>query len=221
MERTSMAAVVPTDPGWNDVGSWASLWDIAQHDAEGNVVIGDVVAVDVRDSYIRGTDRLVAVVGVEDMIVVDTHDAVLVTTRDNAQHVKQIVDQLVSENRSEIQTDGTVLQPWGGFRTIASGPGFRVLHLWLDPRQETPIQVHEKRRGHWQVLRGVARATIDGTTEQVPVRESVYIPAGAPHCLANGGEGMLEVIEVDIDVRIDDDVIARFLDDNGIAGSGS
>jgi mannose-1-phosphate guanylyltransferase/mannose-6-phosphate isomerase len=221
MERTSMAAVVPTDPGWNDVGSWASLWDIAQHDAEGNVVIGDVVAVDVRDSYIRGGDRLVAVVGVEDIIVVDSQDAVLVTTRDNAQHVKQIVDRLASENRSELETDGTVLQPWGGFRNIASGPGFRVLHLWLDPGQETPIQVHENRRGHWQVLRGVARATIDGTTTQVRVKESAYIPAGAAHCLANGGDGVLEVIEVNIDMQIDDEVIARFLNDNGTAGSGS
>jgi mannose-1-phosphate guanylyltransferase/mannose-6-phosphate isomerase len=218
MERTSMAAVVPTDPGWNDVGSWASLWDIARHDADGNVVIGDVVAVDVRDSYVRGGDRLVAVAGVENIVVVDTKDAVLVTTRDTAQYVKQIVDQLSSQNRPELETDGTVLEAWGGSRTIASGPGYRVLHVWLDPGQETPIQVDEKTHEHRQVVRGVARVTIDGLVTQVHAGESVYIPPGAAHKLANEGDGALEVIEMDIDVRIDGDVITRFLDDHGTTG---
>ncbi len=109
MEHTTMAAVVPTDPGWNDVGSWASLWDIAEHDQDGNAISGDVLAVDVRNSYVRGGDRLIAVVGLENVIIVDTPDALLVTTRDNAQDVKQIVDRLAAENRQELETDGTVL----------------------------------------------------------------------------------------------------------------
>jgi mannose-1-phosphate guanylyltransferase/mannose-6-phosphate isomerase len=218
MERTDMAAVVPTDPGWNDVGSWASLWDIAQHDSDGNVISGDVIAVDVKDSYVRGGERLVAVVGIEDIIVVDTKDATLITTRDRAQDVKQVVDRLASENRTELETNGTVLHAWGGLRTVGSGPGYRALHVWLDPGQETPIQVNEKKHEHWQVLRGVARVTVDGAAIHVPERESVYIPPGSAHRLANEGDGVLEVVQMSIDVQIDSDVIAQFLKDNGIVG---
>ena len=220
MERTSLAAVVPTDPGWNDVGSWASLWDIAPHDGEGNVVSGDVLTVDVRNSYVRGGDRLIALVGIEDVIVVDTPDAVLVTARERAQDVKQIVDLLASEGRNELETDGTVLKPWGGFRTVTSGPGYRVLHLWLDPGEKTSIQVHEKKSEHWQVLRGVANVTIDDSTTVVPERESVYIPQGATHWLENKGDSVLEVIELDVDMQMDEASIAQFFGNRGPAEEG-
>jgi len=219
MEHTAMAAVVPTDPGWNDVGSWASLWDIADHDAEGNVTSGDVLAVGVRDSYVRGGERLVAIVGVEDVIVVDTPDAVLVTTRDSAQNVKQVVDQLALENRQELETDGTVLTPWGGFRTVSTGPGFRAHHVWLDPGQETPIQIHEESSEHWQVLRGAARATVDGESTLVPERESVYIAPGMSHMLGNEGDEVLEVFELRVDVEMDKEAVTRFMQDHGITGS--
>jgi mannose-1-phosphate guanylyltransferase/mannose-6-phosphate isomerase len=217
MERTALAAVVPTDPGWNDVGSWASLWDIAGHDAEGNVVSGDVLAVDVHDSFVRGGDRLIAVVGLEDIVVVDTPDAVLVTSRERAQDVKQIVDLLASENRAELETDGTLLKPWGGFRTVTTGPGYRVLHLWLDPGEKTSIQVHERKSEHWQVLRGVANVTIGDSTTVVPERESVYIPPGAAHRLENKGDSVLEVIELDVDMQMDEASIAQFLGNRGAA----
>ncbi len=216
MERTTMAAVVPTDPGWNDVGSWASLWDIAERDEDGNAMTGDVLAVDVRDSYVRAGDRLVAVVGIENAVVVDTPDAVLVTSRDRAQDVKQIVDRLASEHRQELETDGTELRAWGGFRTLTAGPGYRVLHVWLDPGQKTSIQVHDERSEHWQVLRGVARVTVDSATMDVPEMESVYIPPGKSHMLENKGDDVLEVIEVDVDVQMDEGTIAQFLDNHGI-----
>lgn len=217
MERTSMAAVVATDPGWNDVGSWASLWDIAERDPEGNAISGDVVAVDVLNSYIRGTDKLVAAVGLKDVIIVDTPDALLVTTRDNAQNVKQIVDSLKAANRPEFESDGTVYQPWGGVRVIASGPGFRALHLWLDPGEKTSIEVNEEKSEHWSVLRGVARITIDGATSVVAERESVYIPQGIAHMLENEGDEVLEVIELEIDLCMSETDIARFLNGHGEA----
>ena len=220
MERTALAAVVPTDPGWNDVGSWSSLWDIAGHDAEGNVVSGDVLAVDVHNSFVRGGDRLMAVVGLEDIVVVDTPDAVLVTSRERAQDVKQIVDLLASENRAELETDGTLLKPWGGFRTVTTGPGYRVLHLWLDPGEKTSIQVHEMKSEHWQVLRGVANVTIGNSTTVVPERESVYIPPGAAHRLENKGDSVLEVIELDVDMQMDEASIAQFLGNRGDAEEG-
>ena len=213
MEHTDMAAVVPTDPAWNDVGSWASLWDIAAHDGDGNAVTGDVLAVDVHNSYVRAGTRLVAVVGLDDVVVVDTRDAVLVTTRHAAQDVKQVVDQLAETDRIELESDGTVLSPWGGSRTLTSGPGFQVSHVWLDPGGETPIQVHEDKSRHWHVLRGVAKATIDGTSVLVPERESVYIPQGIAHMLENGGDEVLELIDIEIDVQTDPDIVARFLND--------
>jgi mannose-1-phosphate guanylyltransferase/mannose-6-phosphate isomerase len=202
MEHTSKAAVVPIDPGWNDVGSWASLWDLADKDEHGNAVEGDVISVNTSDTYVRGASRLIATVGVENMIIVDTPDAVLVARKDSAQEVKSIVDILGEAGRSELVTDGTGLRSWGSFRTVDSGTGFRVLHLSLDPGGETPPTVHAHRSEHWLVTRGVARITNGDTTTLVPVGESVYIPAGETHRIENPSSGVLEVIEVGIDTDV-------------------
>ena len=215
MERTTMAAVVPTDPDWNDVGSWESLWDIADKDDAGNVLAGDVLAVDSSGSYIRSADRLVATVGIEDMIIVDTPDAVLVAARESAQDVKAIVAMLSDARRSELEHDGTALRPWGRFRTIDSGPGFRVLHLWIDPGAKTSLKTHAHRSEHWLVLNGVARITTGETCRLVPREESVYIPAGEMHRLENPGEDILEVIEVDIGTYVGEDDIKRYKDAYG------
>lgn len=215
MEQTSMAAVVPTDPGWNDVGSWISLWDIADKDADGNVLIGDVVSVDTSNSYVRASDRLVATVGIEDMIVVDTPDAVLIAHTDAIQEVKTIVDRLKKEHRSEVETDGTVLRPWGRFATIDSGPGYRVLHLWLDPGAKTSMKQHQHRSEHWLVVAGVARITTGEACRLVPTRESVYIPPGEIHRLENPGDDILEVIEVDVGSYVGEDDIKRYMDAYG------
>jgi mannose-1-phosphate guanylyltransferase/mannose-6-phosphate isomerase len=198
MENTSMAAVIPVDPGWSDVGSWASLWEIADKDEFGNAVVGDVVSVGTSNTYIRGSDRLVATVGVEDMIIVDTPDAVLVAKRASAQDVKAVVDILSESDRQELTHDGTDVRPWGHVRTVDSGPGFRVLHLWLDPGGETSPKTHSHHSHHWHVLNGIARITTGGTTRLVPEGESVYIPIGETHRLENPGSEVLEVLEVSI-----------------------
>ncbi len=215
MERTSRAAVVPTDPGWNDVGSWTSLWNIEEKDDDGNVLIGDASTVGVTNSYIRSSGRLVAAVGLDATIVVDTPDAVLVASMDAAQDVKAIVDKLKEAGRSEYETDTTVHRPWGQFRTIDQGPGYRVLHLWLDPGGKTSMKQHEHRSEHWLVIRGVARITTDETTRLVPTRESVYVPPGEIHRLENPGDDVLEVIEIDIGSYVGEDDIKRFLDAYG------
>jgi len=212
MEHTSRAAVLPTDPGWNDVGSWTSLWEIGKKDTSGNVIVGDVETVGVTDSYVRSAGRLVAAVGIDNTIVVDTPDAVLVASMDAAQDVKAIVDQLKAAGRREFETDTTVHRPWGQFRTIDQGPGYRVLHLWLDPGGKTSMKQHEHRSEHWLVIRGVARITTDEATRLVPTRESVYIPPGEIHRLENPGEDVLEVIEIDIGSYVGEDDIKRFLD---------
>jgi mannose-1-phosphate guanylyltransferase/mannose-6-phosphate isomerase len=212
MEHTSMAAVVPVDADWNDVGSWASLWDLAEKDEHGNVVHGDVVSVDTHNTYVRGTNRLIATVGVEDMIIVDTPDVVLVARRQSAQDVRAIVDILADSKRPEILTDGTDLRPWGRFRTIDAGTGFRILHLSLDPGGKTSLKTHTHRSEHWLVISGVARITTGETTRLVPVGESVYIPAGEMHRLENAGDETLEVIEIDIGTYVGEDDITRYLD---------
>ncbi|GMQ92760.1 MAG: mannose-1-phosphate guanylyltransferase/mannose-6-phosphate isomerase [Acidimicrobiia bacterium] len=215
MERTSMAAVVPTDPGWNDVGTWESLWDIAEKDAEGNVLVGDVLSVETSGSYVKASDRLVATVGIDNMVVVDTPDAVLVANRDAAQDVRKVVEILKREQRSELDTDGTELRPWGRFVTIDSGEGYRVLHLWLDPGGKTSLKSHRHRSENWLVIKGVARITTGETSRLVPTKESVYIPSGEIHRLENPGDDVLEVIEVDVGSYVGEDDIKRHMDAYG------
>ena len=214
MEKTSKGAVVPTDPDWNDVGSWASLWDIAEKDGFGNVLGGDTIAIGTSNTYVRGADRLVATVGVEGLIIVDTPDAVLVARRDAAQDVGAIVERLKSDKRPEFRTDGSQHRPWGRFRTVESGPGFRVLHMWLDPGGETPLATHIHCSEYWHVVRGGARITTRGTTRLVSPGDFVYIPAGETHRLENPGDDMVEVIEVAIGTHVGGSDIACYLAEN-------
>jgi mannose-1-phosphate guanylyltransferase/mannose-6-phosphate isomerase len=215
MEQTSMAAVVPTDPEWNDVGSWESLWDIADKDERGNVLLGDVLTVETTNSYVRSAERLIATLGVDNLIVVDSPDAVLVARKESAQDVKKIVDILSTSKRPELTSDGTAQKPWGRFRTVDSGPGFRVLHLWIDPGGKTSLKTHAHRSEHWLVVNGIARITTGDTVRLVPTGESVYIPAKEMHRLENPGEDILEVVEVDIGTYVGEDDIKRYRDAYG------
>lgn len=212
MEHTSRAAVVPTDPGWSDVGSWESLWDMADKDSSGNVIIGDVVHVGVSGSYVRAGDRLVAVVGVDDIVVVDTPDAVLVAGREQSQDVKKVVDILASEVRKELETSGVEHRPWGTARTISSGPGFRIRHLSLDLNAETPMKTLKTRIAHWLVVRGVATVTTGDTSRIISERETTSIEAGEGHQLVNSGDRTLEVIEVEVATTLDEEDTKLFLD---------
>jgi mannose-1-phosphate guanylyltransferase/mannose-6-phosphate isomerase len=215
MEPTSMAAVVSTDSGWNDVGSWASLWDIADKDEAGNAFGGDVLAVDTSGTYVRAAERLVATVGVEDMIIVDTPDALLVARRESAQDVKTVVDALRQARRPELDTDGTGLRPWGRFRTVDSGAGFQIVHLWIDPGGSTAVRTHENDSTHCLVLDGIARIATGDTTRLVPSAETVYIPAGESYRIENPGDDTIEVIEINIGMSEATDSPAGHVDSRG------
>ncbi len=196
MEPTSMAAVVPTDPGWNDVGTWASLWDIAVKDTDGNVLIGDVISDHTTNSYIRSDHRLVATLGLDEVIVVDTPDAVLIANINSVQDVKIIVDSLRKQHRSEAERPTSTRHSWGRLDILASGENHRVARLLLDPGALTsPL---EGRQGvvHWHVVAGTARITTGEPSRLVSPGESVYIGPGEPHQLENTGSETLEVIEV-------------------------
>ncbi|MEA2023958.1 MAG: mannose-1-phosphate guanylyltransferase/mannose-6-phosphate isomerase [Actinomycetota bacterium] len=199
MEHTNAAAVVPIHTGWSDVGSWAALWEIAQHDEDGNVLIGDVDVIDVQNSYVRSSGRLVAAIGLEDVVIVDTPDATLVSRRDRSQDVKAIVDLLKEQGRSEAETDGTELHPWGSIATLDRGPGHRVLRLHLEPGATIHLQAHEDRSERWIVLDGSARVRLGETTHLVSENESVFIPPGDIHQLENTSEtDPVEMIKVEV-----------------------
>jgi mannose-1-phosphate guanylyltransferase/mannose-6-phosphate isomerase len=218
MEHTEAAAVVPIHTGWSDVGSWAALWDIGKHDADGNVIIGDVETLDVHRSYVRSNGRLVAAIGLDDIVIVDTPDATLVSRKDRSQDVKTILERLKSEGRQEAVTDGSDVRPWGGFSTLASGPGYRVLRLWIEPGAKLSLQTHEHRSEHWIVVRGTARIRIGAATRLVPEHESVFIPARELHRLENASDkDLLEVIEVDVGSYVGEDDLKRYVDAYGRA----
>lgn len=217
MEHTNRAAVLPVHAGWSDVGAWSSLWDLAEHDEDGNVIIGDVAGVDVTNSYVRSHGRLIGLVGVHDAVVVETADAVLVARRDQSQDVKLLVEQLKKERRPEFDSDGTEARPWGQFRTLEIGPGYRILHVSVVGGGMTSLQVHSHRSEHWIVLRGVARVRVGDTTRLVPEGDSVFIPAGEVHRLENPEDNELEVIEVDVGLSVGEDDIQRLADEHGRA----
>jgi len=217
MEHTENAAVVPIHAGWSDVGSWAAIADLAEHDDHGNTLIGDVSAVGVTNSYLRGDGRLVAAVGVDGLVVVDTPDAVLVARRDRTQDVREIVTALEAAGRPEIDTDGIEDKPWGRFETLDRRRDLRVLRLFVDPGAKTSLQTHTHRDEHWTVTRGVARVTVGDTTRLLPRGASVMIPAGTAHRLENSGDETLEVIEIDLGSYVGEDDIVRHIDAYGRA----
>ena len=215
MERTSMAAVVPTDPGWSDVGSWASLWDIADKDSNGNAIEGDVINFAVTNSYVSASNRLVAAVGLDGVVIVDTPDALLVAGMAHAQDVKEVVDILATGRRIELETNGVEYRPWGTVRPIASGPGYRIRHLSLDLGAETPMKSHETRTKHWLVVSGGATITSGETSRVVSERESVMIETGVRHQITNSGDTTLEVIEVAVGLAVEEQDVERFLGVHG------
>ncbi len=212
MERTSAAAVVPADLGWNDIGSWSALWEIGAKDRDGNTVIGDVIVSDVRNSYIRGDGLLVAALGVENAVIVVTDDAVLVTTRDKAHDVRAIVDELKRRKRTEPDSHTTGYRPWGHYRTVETGPEFQVKQLVVKPGAKLSLQLHAKRAEHWVVVSGTARVTRGDEVFTLRQNESTYIPPGTKHRLENPGDVPLRMIEVQSGTYLGEDDIVRFDD---------
>jgi len=215
MERTRLSAVVPAALGWSDVGAWNALWDLGPRDGDGNVLVGDVVAHDTRNSYLRSEHKLIAAVGVEDLVVVATRDVVMVADRDRAQDVKKIVDRLKADKRSEATAHVVVHRPWGSYQSIDMGPRFQVKRLTVKPGAKISLQKHAKRAEHWVVVSGIARVTRDDDTLVLRENMSTYIPVGCVHRLENPGTEMLHIIEVQSGGYLGEDDIVRLEDSYG------
>ena len=216
MERTDAAQVLPVDIGWNDVGSWSALWDVARRDADGNATLGDVIAIDSRNSYVHAR-RLVALVGVDDLVVVDTDDAVLVARKDRVQQVKDVVARLKHEQRSHAALHREVHRPWGSYDSVDVGPRFQVKRIKVKPGARLSLQSHTQRAEHWIVVSGTALVTRDNDVFELHANQSTYIPIGAKHRLENPGSEMLELIEVQSGDYLGEDDIVRYDDVYGRA----
>jgi len=212
MEKTERAVVMPLAAPWSDVGSWSSLWSVLSHDHVGNAVRGDVLTHDVRDSIIMSDHRLVAGVGLRNLVIVETADAVLVAHRDRSQDVKEIVQQLKRSNRSETIAHRRVYRPWGHYDSVDHGDSFQVKRITVYPHSALSLQLHHKRAEHWVVVKGCARVTRGEDVFDLEANQSTYIPIGTRHRLENTGTTPLEMIEVQSGEYLGEDDIVRFED---------
>lgn len=215
MEHTKDAVVVPMDAGWSDVGGFAALWEISHKDEYGNVFTGDIKAIDTKNTLIFGEDKLIATVGVEDLIIVNTKDAVLIAHRNESQKVKVIVQQLKDDQRSEAKSHREVYRPWGKYDSVDCGERFQVKRITVKPGAKLSVQMHHHRAEHWIVVSGTAKVQIDSIEQFVTENESVYIPITAVHALENPGKVDLELIEVQSGSYLGEDDIVRFEDRYG------
>ncbi len=218
MEHTDRGVVVPLACGWSDVGSWSSLWEVADKDDDDNAVSGDVLLHDVGHSYIRADSRLVAAVGVDNLVVVETSDAVLVASRDRVQEVKEIVGALKKLKREEATLHKRVSRPWGSYESLVNAGRFQVKRIVVNPGQQLSLQMHHHRAEHWIVVSGTARVTCGDRELLLGEDQSTYIPLGNRHRLANPGVIPLEIIEVQTGSYLGEDDIVRFQDVYGRSG---
>ena len=209
MERTGAAAVLPIDVGWSDVGSWSSLWELSERDAQGNAVHADALIEATSNSYIHSEHSLVATVGVKDLVIVDTPDALLVADRSRAQDVAGVVAKLRQARRKEQETQVRNYRPWGYFETLNVAPRFQVKLLHVKPGAKLSMQMHHHRSEHWVVVHGTAKVTIGGEEKLVNENQSVYIVATQWHRLENPGKTALELIEVQLGSYLGEDDIVR------------
>ena len=219
MERTDRAVVVPAGFAWSDVGDWREIWALSEKDGDGVAVDasggGAVELVDVRNSYVRSAGRLVCAVGVDDLVVVDTPDALLVARLDRSQDVKRLIEGLRARGRPEADSPARVHRPWGWYQTVDIGDRFRVKRIQVPPGKQLSLQKHHHRAEHWIVVRGTAEVTRDGAVITVRENESIYLPAGCVHRLANPGRIPVELIEVQTGAYLEEDDIIRIEDDFG------
>ena len=214
MERTNNAVMVALDAAWNDVGSWSALWDSQPKDMNNNVIVGDVILNKVNDSYVHSaSNRLVSAIGVSDLIIVDTKDAILVTSKGHAQYVKKIVEQITDSNRLESDQHRLVLRPWGYYDSIDNGNGFQVKRILVNPGAKLSLQKHGHRAEHWVVVKGKAQVTCGKKTFQLIENQSTYIPLGELHRLENIGDIPLEIIEIQTGTYLGEDDIIRIEED--------
>lgn len=214
-ERTDRAAVVPADIGWTDVGSWAALWELGDKDGQGNVVNGDVLLEDTHDCYVRTDGITTAVVGLTDAVIVVTEDAVLAMHRDRAQDVKKIVDRLKAAKRGEGTAHNRIYRPWGFYESLIMGERFQVKRIVVKPGAQLSLQKHFHRSEHWVVVQGTAMVTRDQDSVMLRENESIYLPLGVVHRLANPGRIPLTLIEVQSGSYLGEDDIIRIEDSYG------
>ncbi len=217
MEKTDAAVVIPLDAGWSDVGSYSALWEVCQQDKSKNVLKGDVIAQTTTNSYIHSQNKLIATVGVDNLVVIDTPDAVLVANKDKVQDVKKIVEQLKVDNRPEAVLHREAYRPWGKYDSIDKGERFQVKRITVKPGAKLSVQMHHHRAEHWIIVSGTAKVTIDEKTVLLTENQSTYIPVGSVHALENPGVLPLEMIEVQSGSYLGEDDIVRFEDRYGRA----
>jgi mannose-1-phosphate guanylyltransferase/mannose-6-phosphate isomerase len=221
MEKTQDALVLPLDVGWSDVGSWSSLFDALPADEDGNVLQGDVMVHDTHDCYVHSTSRLVAAVGMDDHIIVETKDAILVAPKSRVQDVKNLVAMIKKSGRSESSLHREVFRPWGSYDSIDNGERFQVKRLSVKPGGVLSLQMHHHRAEHWIVVQGAARITRNEETFLLSENQSTYIPVGATHRIENPGKVPLHIIEVQSGSYLGEDDIVRFEDNYGRKGTNT
>ncbi len=212
MEPSSNVVVVPLDASWNDVGSWAAVWDVSEKDSSGNASRGDTILRAVENSYVHAEHRLVTVLGLKDVVVVETADAVMVTSKDQAQNVKLLTDQIKDQSRLETTNHRKVYRPWGAYDSIDNGARYQVKRISVTPGQKLSVQMHHHRAEHWIIVSGTALVTINQQSTLLTENQSIYIPIGAIHSLENPGKIPLEMIEVQSGAYLGEDDIVRFSD---------
>ena len=215
MENTADAVVVPMDAGWSDIGSWSSLWNVSQKDTDGNTTHGDVMLHNSSNSYIRTDGRLVAAIGVDDLVIVSTKDALMVAHKNSVQDAKIIAQQLKAESRSEWELHREVCRPWGKYDSIDHGERYQVKRITVKPGAKLSVQMHHHRAEHWIVVSGTAKVTNGSESFLLAENESTYIPVGAVHALENPGKVDLELIEVQTGSYLGEDDIVRLEDRYG------
>jgi len=215
MENTDASIMVPFDAGWSDIGSWAALWDASPKNPDGNCEIGDVVSLNGSGNYINAGSRLVTAIGCENMVIVETKDAVFVAPKDKVDGIKVLVTQLKMEKRTEIEYHREVYRPWGKYDSVDLGERYQVKRITVKPGAKLSVQKHFHRAEHWVVVRGTAKVTKGNETILLSENQSTYIPLGEIHALENPGKVPLELIEVQSGSYLGEDDIVRFEDRYG------
>ncbi|HLB41644.1 MAG TPA: mannose-1-phosphate guanylyltransferase/mannose-6-phosphate isomerase [Gammaproteobacteria bacterium] len=215
MEKTKNIVLVPLQTMWSDIGSWSALYEIQESNQDGNILIGDVIVEEVKNSYLRAESRMLAVVGVTDHIIVETSDAVLVAHKDKSQEIKNMVSRLKQSQRSETDLHSKVYRPWGYYEILYQGECFQVKRISIKPRAKLSLQKHNHRSEHWVVVRGIAQVVRGEETFVISKNQSTYIPIGVKHRLVNSTDENLEIIEIQLGDYLGEDDIIRFEDAYG------
>ncbi|NDF99649.1 MAG: mannose-1-phosphate guanylyltransferase/mannose-6-phosphate isomerase, partial [Chitinophagia bacterium] len=215
MEKTDKAVLIPMDAGWSDVGAWSSVWQVRQQDTDQNSISGDVVTRESKNCLVHAEHRLVTLLGVEDLVVVETADAVMISKQNQSQKVKNLVEELKKESRAEVENHREVLRPWGAYDSIDRGPGYQVKRISVKPGERLSLQLHHHRAEHWVVVRGTAKVQLGNQEIILRANQSIYIPPKEKHSLENLGPEVLELIEVQTGDYLGEDDIVRFEDRYG------